>query len=164
MGIIFRCADGAEPRTDIHEGGDDGTDARQIVHVVQQYHDTSAHEHHENIDDEVADRKIDNGIIHGPLVQTDAHNRHGLNKYFSNGHMHVFEDDHVMDHLDTAGGGAGTGPDKTDRKKKHLGRLGPQFIVGGGKARSGQKGGDLKGSELYGFHEGGIGIFLPENP
>ena len=66
-----------------------------------------------------------------------------------------------MDHLDPAGGRAGTGAHKAGGIDEHLGGLGPPFIIGGGEPGGGQDGHDLEGGVPYGFGQRAICVFLP---
>ena len=66
-----------------------------------------------------------------------------------------------MNDLDTAGGGTGAGADKTHGIEKHLGGLGPPFIVCGGETGGGQQGHDLECTVSGAVHEAVVCILLP---
>ena len=129
-GIVLGGANHAEAGADVHEGCNDRTHGGGIVHVVTYGHYHSTNKYHKDVDDEVADCKADDPIIYGPAVEADGNDGHWLEKDLANGVEHVFADDGVMDNLDPAGCGTGTGADKADYIEKHLGSLRPLFIIG----------------------------------
>ena len=106
---------------------------------------------------------MDDGIVHRTLVQPHGYDGHGLEEDFLDGGRHELAQHHVVHDLDAAGGGTGAGPDETDRVQKHLGGLGPLFVVGRGKSRGGQQAGHLKGAVADGVQQA-VGVLPPENP
>ena len=133
MGIVFRRSHSTKARTDVHEGGNDGTHAGDIVHIIHQHHKASPSQHQKYIHDEIADGQVNDLRIDRALIHAHRYNRHGLEKdAFDRGHP-IFTDNDVMDDLDAAGGRTGASPDKTYCIKKHLGCLGPFFIIGRGE-------------------------------
>ena len=61
-------------RADVHERGDDGAHRRQVVHVVDDHHEATAEQDHEDVDDEVADGQVDDrpNLVRGQGRQSEV--------------------------------------------------------------------------------------------